>query len=512
MVDFYLDEPLSPDADDNKYLFDLTKSLFTKFDTMPYAQAEAASINCESRKHEFKGPLTCAIYGSWGSGKTSFLRYMQKHFEENSITVWFEPWRYETENQLLVPMLIEIQSAMQGKINNDKAKRAAMNTGKKLIGNVVRGSLRAAGTAIEKTVGVNPYEIGEEFYKQYSQLDDQWERSLSEVQQFKSDLRALVDLAGAKAYRQDSAGKTADRAAKKDLNRWPLVIFIDDLDRCDPTQVRRLIESIKLFMHEPGIYFFMALDELQVMRAMGEPFVKYYADADNPADRARSQAKQYLEKFFQYSVDVTAPSMKEKLGIRGMREKILGTLLGLMYPDDDWSEESVKEQVKQLFAQVKENPRALKGVARWIYLNSDDLVTAELAGIVFEHNWVDIYTRSLLASSPEVKSVFFRALNNLLCDLEFNATFRAHAAMTKLTIRVLYHIEDEPAGVPEDSSELRAYDAARLLAGFSGVLDSLQAFVTRNEVSELEKLRIVSSYAAEAEELGEQVSLLGGAI
>ena len=59
--------------------------------------------------------MTVAIYGPWGSGKTTILKHLKHELEEpawatrpRAVTVWFEPWRYETEPNLMVPLLIEL--------------------------------------------------------------------------------------------------------------------------------------------------------------------------------------------------------------------------------------------------------------------------------------------------------------------------------------------------------------------------------------------------------------------
>lgn len=54
---------------------------------------------------DFKTPFCIGIYGKWGSGKTSFMRLLEKKLlqddsEPLAVPVWFNPWRYEKEERL----------------------------------------------------------------------------------------------------------------------------------------------------------------------------------------------------------------------------------------------------------------------------------------------------------------------------------------------------------------------------------------------------------------------------
>ena len=62
------------------------------------------------------------IFGGWGSGKTSLMKAIQLRLGEGPllprapagriVTVWFNPWRYEREEHLIVPMLDTLREAL----------------------------------------------------------------------------------------------------------------------------------------------------------------------------------------------------------------------------------------------------------------------------------------------------------------------------------------------------------------------------------------------------------------
>ena len=61
------------------------------------------------------GPFTVGIFGEWGTGKTSLLRLIEDNLgkRENVITVWFNAWRYEGDEQPIVPLIATIIRALE---------------------------------------------------------------------------------------------------------------------------------------------------------------------------------------------------------------------------------------------------------------------------------------------------------------------------------------------------------------------------------------------------------------
>jgi energy-coupling factor transporter ATP-binding protein EcfA2 len=82
----------------------------------------------------------------------------------------------------------------------------------------------------------------------------------------------------------------------------PVAIMVDDIDRCEPTSVVRLLEGIHTVFGDLPIVFVVAGDG----RWIGRAFEKAYADASaaRPNSAAKPLGSLFLEKLFQFSAAV----------------------------------------------------------------------------------------------------------------------------------------------------------------------------------------------------------------
>ena len=73
----------------------------------------AAEVLARAALHT-DSPMTIGVFGNWGSGKTSLMRLMYKIVdtldakEGPAVAVWFNPWQYEPEKHLIIPLIATI--------------------------------------------------------------------------------------------------------------------------------------------------------------------------------------------------------------------------------------------------------------------------------------------------------------------------------------------------------------------------------------------------------------------
>ena len=70
----------------------------------------ASGLSHFLRNRNTEPPLTIAITGQWGSGKTSLMRLLQRDLKNHGMsTVWFNAWHHQTEDSLLASLLEAIR-------------------------------------------------------------------------------------------------------------------------------------------------------------------------------------------------------------------------------------------------------------------------------------------------------------------------------------------------------------------------------------------------------------------
>lgn len=208
-----------------------------------YAQALTEFIvRCQT-------PMTIAIQGDWGSGKTSLMKLIEIELATGELsrdtglirTLWFNTWQYsqfDLAGQLPI-LLIDhfIDELSRGSSEIVSQARKLLKTFKK-IGTAAAGVGLAAATG--GTVELDK-----------ARLDAD---PVSVLRSLKSELEKLVQ-------------KRCDRDK---VHR--IVVFIDDLDRVAPVKAIEILEVMKVFMDVPGCVFVLACDYDVVKRGLKDKF------------------------------------------------------------------------------------------------------------------------------------------------------------------------------------------------------------------------------------------------
>lgn len=170
--------------------------------------------------------FTIGLYGAWGSGKTSLLNAINHNLSKtpkNVIPVFFDAWRYEKSEYIIVPLLHKIYTEVR-KSGNDKLKT--------ILKKALKSLLYSIKFKLPGGLEFNPNEVKNFWEKEGLMPLDQ---AFSEpFEYFKSLPNALGDRR--------------------------IVVLIDDLDRCSTENVVSVLESINLIMDVPGFIFVLALD------------------------------------------------------------------------------------------------------------------------------------------------------------------------------------------------------------------------------------------------------------
>ncbi len=224
------------------------------------------------------GPFTIGVFGDWGQGKTSLLSSAKSLVDtagrDDVVTVWFNAWRHERDDQPIVPLI--------GTIVAELERRGATDDGASWRDRLT-AALRAVayGLSFKLKLGVADVGFsGKDTIEREKELLAARRQAAFDEQSFYLDAYQLLEeLTGAES--------AADRVK--------IVVFIDDLDRCLPDNGLRLLEGLKLVLAQPGFVFALAVDRDVLQSYLAERYRTEFGMETDAEDRSA----RYLYKIVQ---------------------------------------------------------------------------------------------------------------------------------------------------------------------------------------------------------------------
>lgn len=298
-------------------------------------------------------PLCVLIQGEWGSGKSTLLKAVSKHIQKDSANtlarhvkpVWFNAWKYKKAESVMAGLLSALLSEI-GKGDEDDWMAQLKELVVRHKGRVGKAILLALPAILDKKLTDGTIKEMIEACK--SSVDE----VLSKCEPIDTFQQAFLEVAAAwlsnEVYRDKSRTKIDD-------SKHCLAILIDDLDRCDKSQIQDVLETIKLFLAFPGVCFYLAMDQRQLDE---------YLEKLSPG-----RSKDALDKFIQVIFNVPRPTPDE------FKDYIQGLLINhpLKTTIDELETEGSDDKEREVFVNnLPKNPRAAKrylnDMALWLHI------------------------------------------------------------------------------------------------------------------------------------------------
>lgn len=246
-------------------------------------EGRATSKQLSELVERIEDPIVMALDDKWGSGKTFFLkRWVAAHTTENNgraTTVYFDAF----ENDYLTDPLVSIITAVSDRLPD--AQAATVKKWKSVTAKLAKPALGIALSVA--TFGAKQYldEIGDVIADAASgeakdATQDLWDIE-KDRKEAMGDFRSLLS---------ELTQKT----------EAPIVIVVDELDRCRPDYALTVLEIIKHFFSAPKVHLILGINGKALESSVK---ARYGADID---------AERYLRKFINVSF-----SLPRMVGERG---------------------------------------------------------------------------------------------------------------------------------------------------------------------------------------------------
>jgi hypothetical protein len=273
-------------------------------------------------------PLTLALFGEWGSGKSSLMGMLRSELKQTGryIDVWFNAWRFQREPEL-APALLQC-------IVDEVARQTDWVTRVALLWQRIRGARLVTVALFCAGAGALAVVIG---------VCVKWLASGAQGAGVGGQLGALVSLLAllatgtlkvldplTKVFAIEPARLLNSKDGKQRIqfvrefsaeferiaSRLPrgtrLCIFIDDLDRCTPARIVEVLETLSMLADTGCAFFVLAIDPITVRRAVELQYKDLLRLARREdAAEARNFGVRYLEKMITLGVSVPALAAQE---------------------------------------------------------------------------------------------------------------------------------------------------------------------------------------------------------
>ena len=224
-----------------------------------------------------EGPCVLAVDAPWGAGKTTFLRIWAQHLRNEGFSVVeFNAWETDFSEEPFLTLSTELTEGLQS--GETKLPGKTIKNLKDASLNVLRWVAPGAIRAAASFVPVAGTEIGQVAVSFAEERLSHHQEAQKSVNAFKRVLHEMAD-----TLWQDSENR-------------PLIVAIDEVDRCRPSYAVELLEVAKHLFSVDRIVFVLAVNCDQLAHSVR---ALYGSDFD---------AERYLRRFFDVDFQLPEPS------------------------------------------------------------------------------------------------------------------------------------------------------------------------------------------------------------
>lgn len=185
--------------------------------------------------------MVLAINSKWGTGKSSFMKMWNQYLaNEGYKTIFFNAW----ENDYIDDPFIAFVNELVNSINSEDKIKGFVEKAKAVGLALVKQTPHIASVILKNKVGFDSEEFisNDKLEEIVTEKIDNYNKNKNTVEGFKKELN-------------DIAQKSFDE------NNKPIIIFVDELDRCRPDYAISLLERIKHFFNVQNIIFVLGIDK-----------------------------------------------------------------------------------------------------------------------------------------------------------------------------------------------------------------------------------------------------------
>lgn len=353
-------------------------------------------------------PITIALQGEWGSGKTSLMNLLRYNLcdVDNApyYPVWINTWQFslmKTPSQAIISILEGIISQI-GALNPSVQK---WEESKKKIGGLFK-KMAVVGTKVAaNAVGIDGDTVCEVF-------GEGEQSATSDIMQLKEEISKLI----------------AD-ALSRDTTKQGFTFYIDDLDRIDPPVAVEILELLKNIFDLEKCVFILAIDYDVVIKGLKPKFGEL-------TDANEREFRSFFDKIIQLPFSMPVASYNVDTFLVDALRKIE------FFTESELNNPALAEDLSEITRlSVGTNPRSLKRLTNTLALISIINEMQNTEGEANHEEYLKILNYSLVCMQIAYPYIY----NQLTEAPDFKSWNEKIAS--KLKLRALSEVELETIGV-----------------------------------------------------------------
>lgn len=364
-------------------------------DNAKYAEwlASATFDNCKLNRKEYgeflasyitgeKDGFVLNLNGEWGTGKTEFLKRFYSHLlTEGHPTIYIDAWESDFSKDPLTVVSSELMTQLE-KLNvgiGSNAKELKQTMGKVLKGGAVSlakfashqltGDAAIIGGLVERIIDSDETDFVDKLSEQYS-------KQVDAIKMIRTQLSQLAEVL------ETNYGASL-----------PVVVLVDELDRCRPTYAIEMLEVIKHFFNTPKFVFVVATDTDQLEHSIKAIYGNSF------------DSQQYLKRFFDRKAALPAPDLARYLSVMEF--------------------ENINNAEVELFPLIYKHPISALPCAIMMVANAFDLKIRDIEQLVNKFNGCIRYAKSVHTKTNKKQFVNINAL--LIALVEFDKRLNSYS-------------------------------------------------------------------------------------
>lgn len=219
-------------------------------------------------------PMTVGIFAGWGAGKTSLVRLIQRSLPSASThVVHFNAWEHQAVKHPVVALAHAIRNSLTPSEKEDQKFRDLL----------IKVAISVGDQAVSRWTGISVLDL---FGKAAAAREEEARRA--EFQQRDISMRLRDHLHDLIRTTQE-AHPTSEGSARRRI-----VIFIDDLDRCDGDRALELLQALKLYFNLPDCVFFLSVDRGALQQSIAARYPDLPMDQVHYLDKIEEKVRNLI--------------------------------------------------------------------------------------------------------------------------------------------------------------------------------------------------------------------------